>query len=71
MSVPQEAPETITPETEVERRKFLERAGKYALVTPPAISAMLTASTVPAYATGSHSHGEKKGKKKGRRRRRR
>jgi len=41
------------PETEVERRQFLGRIGKYAPVTPPVITAMLTASTVPAYARGS------------------
>jgi hypothetical protein len=41
------------PETDVERRQFLSRAGKFAAVTPPAITMMLTASTVPAYAKSS------------------
>jgi hypothetical protein len=35
------------PETGEERRQFLERIGKYAAVTPPA---------VPAYAQGSSGH---------------
>jgi hypothetical protein len=41
------------PETEVERREFLGRIGKYAAVTPPVVTMMLTASTVPAYAKSS------------------
>jgi hypothetical protein len=50
MSAPNEAQ---GPETGEERRQFLERIGKYAAVTPPAISLMLAVSTVPAYAQGS------------------
>lgn len=49
--------ETPTPETDAERREFLRRAGKFAAVTPPAITLMLTAASVPAYATGSANNG--------------
>ena len=52
MSVPNTTTDTA-PETEVERREFLGRAGRYAAVTPPLITMMLSASTVPAYASGS------------------
>jgi hypothetical protein len=48
-----QANEAHAPETKEERRQFLERIGKYAAVTPPAISLMLAASTVPAHAAGS------------------
>ena len=41
------------PETKQERREFLQRIGKYAAVTPPAITMMLSATTVPAHARGS------------------
>jgi len=58
MSAPNEAP---APETKEERRQFLERIGKYAAVTPPMITMMLTASTVPAYASGSGHGGEEGG----------
>lgn len=47
--------EAQAPETKEERRQFLERIGKYAAVTPPVITMMLTASTVPAYAVGSNA----------------
>ena len=53
MSKPNEAQ---APETGEERRQFLERIAKYVAVTPPAITLMLTASTVPAYAQGSSGH---------------
>ena len=53
MSAPKETPDVAVPESEVERRQFLRRAGKFAAVTPPAITMMLTASTVPAFAKGS------------------
>jgi hypothetical protein len=53
MSTQANTPDTPSSETEVERRRFLERVGKYAAVTPPVITMMLTASTVPAYAKGS------------------
>lgn len=49
--------ETPTPETDAERREFLRRAGKFAAVTPPAITLMLTASSLPAYAKGSANNG--------------
>jgi len=45
------------PETDAERREFLRRAGKFAAVTPPAISLMLTATSVPAHAKGSGGGG--------------
>jgi hypothetical protein len=44
---------TPTPETDAERREFLRRAGKFAAVTPPAVTLMLTATSVPANAKGS------------------
>jgi len=50
MSTPNKTP---SPETDEERRQFLRRAGKFAAVTPPAITMMLSASAVPAYAKGS------------------
>ena len=45
------------PETDVERRQFLSRAGRFAAVTPPAITLMLTATSVPAYAKASGNNG--------------
>jgi hypothetical protein len=54
MSKPNEAP---APETKEERRQFLQRLGKYAAVTPPAITMMLSATTVPAHARGSGGGG--------------
>jgi hypothetical protein len=49
---------TPTPETDAERREFLRRAGKFAAVTPPAITLMLSATSIPAYAKGSgHNNG--------------
>ncbi len=60
MSKPKAAP---APETKEERRQFLERIGKYAAVTPPAITMMLAASTVPAYAKGSGHGGGEEGDK--------
>jgi hypothetical protein len=44
---------TPTPETDAERRQFLRRAGRFAAVTPPAITMMLAATTVPALAKAS------------------
>jgi hypothetical protein len=55
MSAPDERRDVAVPESEVERRQFLGRIGKYAAVTPPAITMMLTASAVPAYARGSNA----------------
>jgi hypothetical protein len=48
---------TPTPETDAERREFLRRAGKFAAVTPPAVSLMLSAMSVPANAKGSGGGG--------------
>ena len=55
MAAPNETPAS---ETKEERREFLSRIGKYAAVTPPVITMMLTVSTVPAYAKGSGGGGE-------------
>ena len=38
---------------EQERREFLKRCGRFALVTPPAITMMLAVSSTPAHATVS------------------
>jgi hypothetical protein len=48
---------TPTPETDAERREFLRRAGKFAAVTPPAVTLMLAATSVPANAKGSGGGG--------------
>ena len=72
MSVTNEKPDTVVPEDRVERRQFLERLGKYAAVTPPLITTMLTASTIPAHASGSNAGtgNGSKGRRHHRRRRR-
>lgn len=41
------------PEVDEERRTFLERCGKFAVVTPPAITLLLSSATTPAFARGS------------------
>jgi hypothetical protein len=56
MSV-QEPSDAGVPETDVERRQFLRRAGRFAAATPPAITLMLTATSLPAYAKGSGGGG--------------
>lgn len=40
-------------EPDKERRRFLESCGKYAVVTPPAITTMLTVALTPADAVAS------------------
>jgi hypothetical protein len=45
------------------RRDFLKRCGKYAIVTPPAVSLMLSAASKPAEA-GIYSTGGKKVRRK-------
>lgn len=40
-------------EADQERREFLKRCGRFALVTPPAITMMLAASSKPAHAKPS------------------
>ena len=38
------------------RREFLKRAGKYAVVVPPAMALLLTATSKPAFATHGPVH---------------
>jgi hypothetical protein len=40
-------------EDEEARRRFLERCGRFAVITPPAITLLLTAATVPRQAMAS------------------
>jgi hypothetical protein len=46
------------------RRAFLVRCGRFAVVTPPAITALLSVSSVPNEANAS-TIGHHKGRKKG------
>ena len=46
------------------RRAFLVRCGRFAVVTPPAITALLSVSSVPIEANAS-TIGHHKGRKKG------
>lgn len=44
-------------ELDHERRDFMKRCGRFAVVTPPAMTMMLAVTTTPAQAKGSHFKG--------------
>lgn len=47
-----------TPETPTDRRAFLAKCGKYAIVTPPAVTLMLAASKAdPSFAGSGFGQG--------------
>ena len=58
------APEIQDAKDNEARRAFLVRCGRFAVVTPPAITALLSVSSVPNEANAS-TIGHHKGRKKG------
>ena len=56
---PEDAPETRAKEDaamQAARRDFLAKCGKLAVITPPAVTLMLTAASRQAAASGDHWH---------------
>jgi hypothetical protein len=53
-----------TPEDRQARREFLARCGRFAAVTPPAMTALLTVATKPREAYASTVLGHGPGRKK-------
>jgi hypothetical protein len=51
-STPIDTP-SIPIETDEERRAFLANCGKFAIVTPPAVTMMLTTASIPKHAAAS------------------
>jgi hypothetical protein len=50
---PSTEPLSIPSEADAERRSFLAACGKFAVVTPPTVTMMLTATSLPRHAAAS------------------
>jgi hypothetical protein len=44
---------SLPPETDEERRNFLAACGKFAAITPPTVTMMLSTTSLPAHAAAS------------------